>query len=198
MSNCLRLDRDLDTKGKDRLGRQFHGFEKSQGSSSAGTGANSKQSNGTKTRPESSKPPMRQNEDKRGKEPVREPTPQDFAPYMAEFQELPLEIIEQAINSTFQRQLDGADWVTVTPKKRFPLTFPKRGGSHNRSCRESTSQPVVQAKDLSPLEVAQAKKQEKNMQKNPKRRLKKQAKQAAAMMAPLELTPLQKLQKLIN
>ncbi|MQL72821.1 hypothetical protein Taro_005157 [Colocasia esculenta] len=158
----------------------------------------SMQSSGTEAQPESSQPLRWQNEDRRGKKLVMKPAAPEPSPYWAEFQELPLEIIDQAIDSTFQHQQDEAGWTTVAPRMRFPLTFPKRGGSHSCSSRESTSRPAVQVKELSPLEMAQAKKQEKNRQKNLKRRLKKQAEQAAAMMAPLELTLLQKLQKLID
>ncbi|MQL84558.1 hypothetical protein Taro_017069 [Colocasia esculenta] len=67
-----------------------------------------------------------------------------------------------------------------------------------RSGRENTSWAAEQAKELTPLKMARALKQEKNMQKNMNKRLKKQAEQAAAMAAPAELTPLQKLQKLID
>ncbi|MQL79936.1 hypothetical protein Taro_012369, partial [Colocasia esculenta] len=46
--------------------------------------------------------------------------------------------------------------------------------------------------------MARAVQQEKNRRKNMKRRLKKQAEQEEAAAAPAELTPLQKLQKLID
>ncbi|MQL89635.1 hypothetical protein Taro_022219, partial [Colocasia esculenta] len=61
-----------------------------------------------------------------------------------------------------------------------------------------TSLPQQQAKPLTPLEMARAVQQEKNRRKNMKRRLKKQAEQEEAAAAPAELTPLQKLQKLID
>ncbi|MQM23431.1 hypothetical protein Taro_056496 [Colocasia esculenta] len=92
-----------------------------------------------------------------------------------------------------KHQQDEAGWTTVASRMRLPLAFPKRGGSHGGLGRENTSRTTEQAKKLSPLEMAQAKKQKKNRQKNLKRRLKKQAEQAAAMTAPLEPTPLQKL-----
>ncbi|MQM10668.1 hypothetical protein Taro_043563 [Colocasia esculenta] len=140
----------------------------------------------------------RQHKDRRGKEPAMEPAAQEANPYWDEFQELPPGVIEQAIDSTFQHQQDEAGWTTVASRMRPSLAFPKRGGSHGRPAREDASWAPKAAKELTPLEMARALKREKNRQKNMKRRLKERAEQAEAATTPAELTPLQKLQMLIN
>ncbi|MQL72347.1 hypothetical protein Taro_004684 [Colocasia esculenta] len=140
----------------------------------------------------------RQEKDCRGKKPATEPAAPEPSPYWAEFQQLPPEVVEQAIDSTFQHQQDEAGWTTVASRMRTLSMFPKRGRSHGRLGRETTPQATEQAKPLTPLEMARAVQQEKNRRKNMKRRLRKQAEQEEAAAAPAKLTPLQKLQKLID
>ncbi|MQL89883.1 hypothetical protein Taro_022467 [Colocasia esculenta] len=99
-------------------------------------------------------PPDEEPSSAHNQKPVMEPAAQRPSPYRAEFQELPPEIIEQAIDSTFQHQQDEAGWTMVASRIHLPLAFPKRGGSHDGPGRENTSRTTEQAKKLSPLKVA--------------------------------------------
>ncbi|MQL93888.1 hypothetical protein Taro_026536 [Colocasia esculenta] len=70
---------------------------------------------------------MRQDKDHRGKQPVMEPATPEPSPYWAEFQQLPPEIIERAIDSTFQLQQDEAGWTTVASRMHTISSMLKRG-----------------------------------------------------------------------
>ncbi|MQL81678.1 hypothetical protein Taro_014147 [Colocasia esculenta] len=131
-------------------------------------------------------------------EAAAKPISQQAEEFVDDHYQLPSEIVEEAINSTFQAQPSEAEWVTVGPRK---LRNPRRPGNSiakGRSSRKNIPEPSSEQEVMNSLEALQMKNREKNRKRNEKRKMKKQMEGATTAEVPQQLSAVQRLQQLID
>ncbi|MQM14721.1 hypothetical protein Taro_047656 [Colocasia esculenta] len=131
-------------------------------------------------------------------EAAAEPISQQAEEFVDDYYQLPPGIVEEAINSTFQAQASEGGWVTVGSRKSTSSRKSKKSMAKGSSSQRSASKPSLGQEVINSLEALQMKNREKNKRKNEKRRMKKQMERAATAEVPQQLSPVQKLQQLID
>ncbi|MQL95416.1 hypothetical protein Taro_028089 [Colocasia esculenta] len=131
-------------------------------------------------------------------EAAAKPISQQAEEFVDDYYQLPPEIVEEVINSTFQAQTSEAEWITVGPRKSRNPRRPGNSTAKGRSSRKNIPEPSSEQEVMNSLEALQIKNREKNRKRNEKRKMKKQMEDAAAAEAPQQLSAVQRLQQLID
>ncbi|MQM12333.1 hypothetical protein Taro_045248 [Colocasia esculenta] len=131
-------------------------------------------------------------------EAAAEPISQQAEEFVDDYYRLPSGVVEEAINSTFQAQASEGEWVTVGPRRLVSSRRSSKSMAKGGSSKRGIPKPSLEQEVINSLEALQIKNREKNRRKNEKRRMKRQVEHAAAAEVPQELSPVQRLQQLID